>query len=221
MHRIGAVRVSRELAVPQRDLVRWLEQMISDPSAAAEWRRHQAVIRRIVELKAETAARAVKIVLPAGLPSRCPREFLFSPGCLPSSSTASSSCSSGSSCWPACLPPGRNYLTASASLASGFRFLHPCLRERRFSQEGVELCADFPGAEDPQVIDSRLPHSHDLLEPTLTARCPSDPWLRCGKNARQTSLARPRSRWEHQEIWFYELVMSASQSWSSTWPREH
>lgn len=73
MHRIGAVRVSRELAVEQRDLVRWLEQMIEDPSVAVEQRRHEAVIERIVELKAETAARAIKIVLPdrktsAGLP---------------------------------------------------------------------------------------------------------------------------------------------------------
>jgi hypothetical protein len=68
MHRIGAVRVSRELAVEQRDLIRWLEQMISDPSVAVEQRRHDAVIDRIVELKAETAARAVKIVLPDGSP---------------------------------------------------------------------------------------------------------------------------------------------------------
>src|SRR5689334_6412601 len=64
MHRLGAVRVSRELAVDQRDLVRWLEQMLSDPSVAIEQRRHRAAIGRIVELKAETAARAVKIVLP-------------------------------------------------------------------------------------------------------------------------------------------------------------
>ena len=64
MHRIGAIRVSRELAVAQRELVRWLEQRISDPAVAAEQRRHVAVIGRIVELKAETAARAVKIVLP-------------------------------------------------------------------------------------------------------------------------------------------------------------
>ena len=35
MHRMGAVRVSRELAVPQRDLVRWLEERIADPSVAA------------------------------------------------------------------------------------------------------------------------------------------------------------------------------------------
>ena len=52
MHRIGAVRVSRELAIEQR--------------------RHDAVIGRIVELKAETAARAIKIILPdqpsVGLP---------------------------------------------------------------------------------------------------------------------------------------------------------
>ena len=64
MHRIGAVRVSRELAVVKRDLVAWLEQMIEDPSVVIEQRRHNRVIDRIVELKAETAARAVKIVLP-------------------------------------------------------------------------------------------------------------------------------------------------------------
>jgi len=69
MHRIGAVRVSRELAVEQRDLVRWLEAMIADPSVALEQRRHASVIDRIVELKAETAARAVKIVLPEQVPS--------------------------------------------------------------------------------------------------------------------------------------------------------
>lgn len=69
MHRIGAVRVSSELAVEQRDLVRWLERMISDPSVALEQRRHDAVIERIVELKAETAARAIKIVLPERKPS--------------------------------------------------------------------------------------------------------------------------------------------------------
>ena len=64
MHRIGAIRVSRELAVEKRDLIRWLEQMIEDPSVVIEQRRHERVIQRIVELKAETAARAVKIVLP-------------------------------------------------------------------------------------------------------------------------------------------------------------
>jgi hypothetical protein len=69
MHRIGAVRVSRELAVDQRDLIRWLERMIANPSVAAEWHRHERVIGRIVELKAETAARAVKIVFPDQKPS--------------------------------------------------------------------------------------------------------------------------------------------------------
>ena len=64
MHRIGAIRVSRELAVEKRDLLRWLDQMIEDPSVAVEQRRHEQVIGRIVELKAETVARAVKIVLP-------------------------------------------------------------------------------------------------------------------------------------------------------------
>ena len=64
MHRIGAIRVSRELAVEKRDLLRWLEQTIKDPSVVAEQRRHERVIDRLVELKAETAARAVKIVLP-------------------------------------------------------------------------------------------------------------------------------------------------------------
>ena len=69
MHRIGAVRVSRELAVEQRDLVRWLEGVMADPLVAREWRRHETVIGRIVELKAETAARSVKIVLPDRKPS--------------------------------------------------------------------------------------------------------------------------------------------------------
>ena len=64
MHRIGAIRVSRELAVDKRDLLAWLEQMLKDPFVAMEQRRHERVIDRIVELKAETAARAIKIVLP-------------------------------------------------------------------------------------------------------------------------------------------------------------
>jgi hypothetical protein len=68
MHRIGAIRVSRELAVAKRDLIEWLEQMIEDPSVAIEQRRHERVIDRIIELKAETAARAVKIVLPDPAP---------------------------------------------------------------------------------------------------------------------------------------------------------
>jgi hypothetical protein len=51
LHRIGAVRVSRELAVDKRDLIRWLERMIANPSVAAEWHRHERVIGRIVELR--------------------------------------------------------------------------------------------------------------------------------------------------------------------------
>ncbi len=83
MHRIGAVRVSRELAIEQRDLVRWLERIISDPSVAVEQRRHDAVIGRIVELKAETAARAIKIVLPEANPSAdLPEGVSLQPGLL-------------------------------------------------------------------------------------------------------------------------------------------
>jgi hypothetical protein len=83
MHRIGAVRVSSELAVEQRDLVRWLERMISDPFVAVEQRRHDAVIERIVELKAETAARAIKIVLPDRKPSAdLPDGVSLQPGLL-------------------------------------------------------------------------------------------------------------------------------------------
>jgi hypothetical protein len=69
MHRIGAIRVSRELAVDKRDLIVWLEQMIENPSVANEQCRHERVIGRIVELKAETAARAVRITLPDAKPS--------------------------------------------------------------------------------------------------------------------------------------------------------
>lgn len=83
MHRIGAIRVSRELAVDKRDLVAWLEQMIKDPSVAMEQRRHDRVIERIVELKAETAARAVKIVLPdSKSPGELPDGVLLEPGLL-------------------------------------------------------------------------------------------------------------------------------------------
>ena len=83
MHRIGAIRVSRELAVEQRDLIRWLEQMLSDPSVASEQRRHERVIGRIVELKAETAARAVRIVLPDPAPPvDLPEGVSLQPGLL-------------------------------------------------------------------------------------------------------------------------------------------
>jgi hypothetical protein len=83
MHRIGAVRVSRELAVEKRDLLRWLEQRIENPSVAIEQRRHERVIERIVELKAETAARAVKIVLPDPKPAvELPDGVSLQPGLL-------------------------------------------------------------------------------------------------------------------------------------------
>ena len=83
MHRIGAVRVSRELAVEQRDLVRWLERRIAEPSVAIEQSRHETVIDRIVELKAETAARSVKIVLPDRPPSvDLPAGVSLAPGLL-------------------------------------------------------------------------------------------------------------------------------------------
>jgi hypothetical protein len=83
MHRIGAIRVSRELAVDKRDLIHWLEQMLSDPSVVAEWRRHTRVVDRIIELKAETAARAVKIVLPDLKPSmELPDGVSLQPGLL-------------------------------------------------------------------------------------------------------------------------------------------
>ncbi len=53
----------------QRELVRWLKSMVADPAVADEQRCHVAVIGRIVELKAETAARAIKIVLPYQTPT--------------------------------------------------------------------------------------------------------------------------------------------------------
>lgn len=69
MHEVGAVKVSHEIAVPQEDLVSWLERRVLDPARTREIRRQERVIERIVELKAETAARAVKIVLPDAAPS--------------------------------------------------------------------------------------------------------------------------------------------------------
>lgn len=83
MHRIGAVRVSQEIAIPQRDLVGWLEQMVSNPARAVELRRRERVIGRIVELKTETAARSVKIVLPdAPSPPGLPAGVSLQPGML-------------------------------------------------------------------------------------------------------------------------------------------
>jgi hypothetical protein len=69
MHAIGAIRVSSEIAVSQEDLVTWLEKKASDPARTREIRRQQRVIGSIVELKAETAARAIKIVLPDPAPA--------------------------------------------------------------------------------------------------------------------------------------------------------
>jgi hypothetical protein len=83
MHRIGAVRVSREIAVEQRVLVRWLERLIAEPSMSRKWRRHETVIDRIIELKAETAARSVKIVLPDQSPNAdLPDGVSLQPGLL-------------------------------------------------------------------------------------------------------------------------------------------
>src|ERR1043165_6520408 len=83
MHEIGAVRVSNELAVPQEDLVAWLEKKVLDPARTREVRRQERVIGRIVELKAETAARAVKIVLPDPAPSiEWPEGVSLQPGVL-------------------------------------------------------------------------------------------------------------------------------------------
>ena len=83
MHRIGAVRVSNEIAIPQRDLVSWLERLAADPASAFEIRRQGRVIGRIVDLKAETAARAIKIVLPdAGRSAGFPAGVSIEPGRL-------------------------------------------------------------------------------------------------------------------------------------------
>jgi hypothetical protein len=109
MHRIGAVRVSRELALDQRDLVRWLDQPLADPSAHAEWQRHEKVIERMVELKAETAARAVRLRCRRERPAPTCRPACPSlPACSPSRLDPNSNCSNGCFCWPACSPVTRN-----------------------------------------------------------------------------------------------------------------
>ena len=83
MHAIGAVRVSHEIAVLQLDLVSWLEEMALDPASAREIRRQERVIGRIVDLKAETAARAIKIVLPdSARPAEFPEGVSLQPGLL-------------------------------------------------------------------------------------------------------------------------------------------
>jgi hypothetical protein len=83
MHQIGAIRVSHEIAIPQRDLVSWLEKMALGPARTREIRRQERVIGRIVELKAENAARAVKIVLPdSPAPAGLPTGVSLQPGIL-------------------------------------------------------------------------------------------------------------------------------------------
>lgn len=84
MHAIGAIRVSHEIAVPQQDLVAWLEKMALNPARVREIQRRERVIGRIVELKAETAARTVKIVLPdtPPTPSDFPPGVSVRPGTL-------------------------------------------------------------------------------------------------------------------------------------------
>jgi hypothetical protein len=83
MHRVGAIRVSNEIALDQGDLVAWLERISGMPSTDQECRRQERVIGRIVELKAETAARAVKIVLPDSTPpAGFPPGISLQPGVL-------------------------------------------------------------------------------------------------------------------------------------------
>jgi hypothetical protein len=83
MHRIGAIRVSSEVAVDQRDLVAWLERAAASPDVLQEAARRDRVVDRIVEWKAETAARSRKIVLPepAGVPG-LPDGVSLTPGLL-------------------------------------------------------------------------------------------------------------------------------------------
>lgn len=64
MHRVGAVRVSSELAVEQSELVAWLERLADAPETAREMARRERVVGEIVSLKAETRARSVRIRLP-------------------------------------------------------------------------------------------------------------------------------------------------------------
>ena len=85
MHKIGAVRVSREIAVSQRDLVSWLEKMSLDPAAAREIRRQQRLIGRIVDIKAETTAPTIRIALPdPALAAELPKGVSLRPGLLTS-----------------------------------------------------------------------------------------------------------------------------------------
>jgi hypothetical protein len=83
MHRIGAVRVSREIAVDQKDLIAWIELAVQSPDVAQEAARQCRVVDRIVELKAETAARARRIVIPDAAPVKgLPEGVTIEPGLL-------------------------------------------------------------------------------------------------------------------------------------------
>lgn len=83
MHRIGAIRVSHEIAIDQRDLIAWLEPAADSPDVAREAARRARVVDRIVDLKAETAARARKIVLPDRSPTTSlPEGVSLEPGFL-------------------------------------------------------------------------------------------------------------------------------------------
>jgi len=83
MHKIGAIRVSQEIAVDQRDLVAWLRRAVDSPDAIREADRQARVVDRIVELKAETAARSRKIVLPERAPvGELPEGVSLVPGLL-------------------------------------------------------------------------------------------------------------------------------------------
>jgi hypothetical protein len=83
MHKVGAIRVSQEIAVDQRDLISWIERLAASPESAREEARQVRVVERIVELKAEAAARARKIALPDGPPfPGMPQGVTLSPGTL-------------------------------------------------------------------------------------------------------------------------------------------
>jgi hypothetical protein len=83
MHKVGAIRVSHEIAVDQRDLVSWLERLNASPDVAREEARQTRVVGRIIELKAETAARTRRIALPDSPPFQgMPLGVKLSPGTL-------------------------------------------------------------------------------------------------------------------------------------------
>jgi len=83
MHKAGAIRVSRELAVDQRDMIAWLERAAASPETSREAARRARVIGEIVECKAENAARAVRIVLPDPVPPEgMPEGVSLEPGLL-------------------------------------------------------------------------------------------------------------------------------------------